>query len=62
MHCVWRNRRSLASGYHWLAMETAELLSRLKPSSNYNQLAPALREDSKKKLQLGSKSLTYWQW
>ncbi|MHC5673520.1 DEAD/DEAH box helicase [Nostoc sp.] len=39
-------RRSLASGYHWLAMETAELLSRLKPSSNYNQLAPALREDS----------------
>ncbi|MEH2434793.1 MAG: DEAD/DEAH box helicase [Nostoc sp.] len=40
-------RRSLASGYHWLAMETAELLSRLKPSSNYNQLAEALREDSK---------------
>lgn len=39
-------RRSLASGYHWLAMETAELLSRLKPSSNYNQLAEALREDS----------------
>ncbi|MEH2093617.1 DEAD/DEAH box helicase [Nostoc sp.] len=39
-------RRSLASGYHWLAMETAELLSRLKPSSNYKQLAPALREDS----------------
>ncbi|QFS52173.1 DEAD/DEAH box helicase [Nostoc sphaeroides] len=39
-------QRSLASGYHWLAMETAELLSRLKPSSNYNQLAPALREDS----------------
>ncbi|MHC5748177.1 MAG: ATP-dependent helicase, partial [Nostoc sp.] len=39
-------RRSLASGYHWLAMESAELLSRLKPSSNYNKLAPALREDS----------------
>jgi len=39
-------RRSLASGYHWLAMETAELLSRLKPSSNYNKLAEALREDS----------------
>ncbi|WP_292873795.1 hypothetical protein [Nostoc sp. LPT] len=39
-------RRSLVSGYHWLAMETAELLSRLKPSSNYNKLAPALREDS----------------
>lgn len=39
-------RRSLASGYHWLAMETAELLSRLKPSSNYNKLAPALQEDS----------------
>ena len=27
-------------------METAELLSRLKPSSNYKQLAEALREDS----------------
>ncbi|MEH2364490.1 DEAD/DEAH box helicase [Nostoc sp.] len=39
-------QRSLASGYHWLAMETAELLSRLKPSSNYNKLAEALREDS----------------
>ncbi|MEH1853694.1 MAG: DEAD/DEAH box helicase [Nostoc sp.] len=39
-------RRSLASGYQWLAMETAELLSRLKPSSNYKQLAEALREDS----------------
>ncbi|MDZ8084382.1 MAG: hypothetical protein RMY16_02130 [Nostoc sp. DedQUE12b] len=31
--CLWLS---------WLAMETAELLSRLKPSSNYNQLAPAL--------------------
>ncbi|MBS9384168.1 MAG: DEAD/DEAH box helicase [Dolichospermum sp. BR01] len=39
-------RRSLASGHHWLAMETAELLSRLKPSSNYKQQAAALREDS----------------
>jgi len=39
-------RRSLASGHHWLAMETAELLSRLKPSSNYQQQAKALREDS----------------
>ncbi|WP_371851450.1 tetratricopeptide repeat protein, partial [Sphaerospermopsis reniformis] len=39
-------RRSLASGHHWLAMETAELLSRLKPSSNYQQQAQALREDN----------------
>jgi SNF2 family DNA or RNA helicase len=39
-------RRSLTSGYYWLAMETAELLSRLKPSSNYKQLAETLREDS----------------
>ncbi|AHJ28597.1 DEAD/DEAH box helicase [Nodularia spumigena CS-584] len=39
-------RRSLASGHHWLAMESAELLSRLKPSSNYSQQAATLREDS----------------
>ncbi|WP_341531346.1 DEAD/DEAH box helicase (plasmid) [Nostoc sp. UHCC 0302] len=39
-------RRSLASGYHWLAMETAELLSRLEASSNYKKQAEALREDS----------------
>lgn len=39
-------RRSLASGHHWLAMETAELLSRLKPSSNYQQQAQAIREDN----------------
>jgi SNF2 family DNA or RNA helicase len=39
-------RRSLASCHHWLTMETAELLSRLKPSSNYKQQAAALREDS----------------
>jgi SNF2 family DNA or RNA helicase len=39
-------RRSLSSGHHWLAMETAELLSRLKPSSNYKKQAEALREDS----------------
>jgi hypothetical protein len=39
-------RRSLASGHHWLAMESAELLSRLKPSSNYKKQAEALREDS----------------
>ncbi|BAY41538.1 SNF2-related protein (plasmid) [Nostoc sp. NIES-2111] len=39
-------RRSLASGHHWLAMETTELLSRLKPSSNYDQQAATLREDS----------------
>ncbi len=39
-------QRALASGHHWLAMETAELLSRLKPSSNYHQQAVTLREDS----------------
>ncbi len=39
-------RRSLASGHHWLAMESAELLSRLKPSSNYKKQAQALREDN----------------
>jgi SNF2 family DNA or RNA helicase len=39
-------RLSLASGHHWLTMETAELLSRLKPSSNYKKQAAALREDS----------------
>ncbi|MBE9209445.1 DEAD/DEAH box helicase [Nostoc sp. LEGE 06077] len=39
-------RRALTSGHHWLAMETAELLSRLKPSSNYQKQAEALREDS----------------
>ena len=39
-------RRSLTSSHHWIAMETAELLSRLKPSSNYKQQAEALREDS----------------
>jgi hypothetical protein len=36
-------RRSLASGYQWLAMETAELLSRLKPSSNYTCRGTARR-------------------
>ncbi|MDF5724406.1 MAG: DEAD/DEAH box helicase [Rhizonema sp. PD37] len=39
-------RRAIASGHHWLAMETAELLSRLKPSSNYKKQADTLREDS----------------
>ena len=39
-------RRAIASCHHWLAMETAELLSRLKPSSNYKKQAEALREDS----------------
>jgi len=29
-------QQALASGYHWLAMETAELLSRLKPRSTYD--------------------------
>ncbi|MDF5733716.1 MAG: SNF2-related protein, partial [Rhizonema sp. PD38] len=41
------SRKSVyASGHHWLAMETAELLSRLKPSSNYKKQADTLREDS----------------
>ncbi len=39
-------RRSLASGHHWLAMETAELLSRLEPISNYKKQADTLRENS----------------
>ena len=38
-------RRAIASDHHWLAMETPELLSRLKPSSNYKQQAEVLRED-----------------
>ncbi len=34
------------SGYNWLAMESAELLSRLKPRSHYGKLAKSLRQDS----------------
>ncbi|MEO3704013.1 hypothetical protein [Trichormus azollae] len=38
-------RRAIASGHHWLAMETGELLSRLKSSSYYKQQAEALRKE-----------------
>lgn len=39
-------QQAQGSGYRWLAMETAELLSRLKPRSTYNTQAAVLREDS----------------
>lgn len=39
-------QQALGSGYHWLAMETAELLSRLKGRSTHNTQAAVLREDS----------------
>jgi len=35
-----------AAGYHWLAMESAELLSRLKPRSRYGNQAKELRQNS----------------
>lgn len=35
-----------AAGYYWLAMEAAELLSRLKPRSHYSKQATALRQNS----------------
>ncbi|MGJ5674326.1 MAG: DEAD/DEAH box helicase [Nostochopsis sp.] len=38
-------QQAVASGYHWLAMETAELLSRLKPHSSYETQAEILGED-----------------
>jgi superfamily II DNA or RNA helicase len=38
-------QQAVTSNYHWLAMETAELLSRLKPRSTYNTQAAVLRED-----------------
>nr|WP_042342577.1 DEAD/DEAH box helicase [Calothrix sp. PCC 7507] len=37
--------QAVKSSYHWLAMETAELLSRLKPNSTYDTQAEILRED-----------------
>ena len=37
--------QAIASEYHWLGMETAELLSRLKPNSSYGTTAEILRED-----------------
>jgi len=39
-------QQAMASGYHWLAMETAELLFRLRPHSTYNVQAAILREES----------------
>lgn len=39
-------QQALGSGYRWLAMETAELLSRIKPRSAHNTQAAVLREDS----------------
>lgn len=38
--------RAGASGYHWFAMEMAELLSRIKPKSTYDIQANILREGS----------------
>ncbi|MBW4607297.1 MAG: DEAD/DEAH box helicase [Hassallia sp. WJT32-NPBG1] len=38
-------QQAVASGYHWLAMESAELLSRLKPNSSYETQAEILGED-----------------
>jgi superfamily II DNA or RNA helicase len=38
-------QRAVTSGYYWLAMETAELLSRLKPRSTYDTQAAILRQD-----------------
>ena len=37
--------QAIASEYHWLAMETAELLSRLKPDSSYGTQGSILRDD-----------------
>ncbi len=38
--------QAVASGYDWVAMEAAELLSRLKPRSSYETKAAILREES----------------
>ena len=37
---------AISVGYHWLGMEAAELLSRLKPRSTYDMQASILREAS----------------
>jgi len=37
--------QAVKSSYHWLAMETAELLSRIKPHSSYETQAEILRAD-----------------
>ena len=39
-------RRAAIAGYHWLAMEVAELLARLDPDNNYGEQANLLREGS----------------
>lgn len=38
-------KRAQAAGYDWLAMEAAELLSRLKPNSPYGKQAAAWRQE-----------------
>ncbi len=38
--------QAIASEYHWLAMETAEMLSRLKPHSSYSTSSEILQEDT----------------
>ncbi|NET37097.1 MAG: DEAD/DEAH box helicase [Cyanothece sp. SIO1E1] len=38
--------QAVATGYHWLAMEAAELLAQLKPNSSYDIQAEVLRQDS----------------
>ncbi len=38
--------QAVASGFHWLAMEIAELLSRLKPRSTYDTQAEIMRDGS----------------
>ncbi|WP_088243537.1 DEAD/DEAH box helicase [Calothrix rhizosoleniae] len=37
--------QAMTSGYHWLAMETAELLCRLKPRGGYDTQAEILRSE-----------------
>ncbi len=39
-------QQAVASGYNWLAIEAAELLSRIKPSSDYKIQAEKLRQDT----------------
>jgi len=43
-------QQAVASGYHWIAIETAELLARLKPNSTYKTQAEVLREDGHQEL------------
>ncbi len=38
--------QAVKSGYYWLAMETGELLARLKPESTYKTQAEILQEDN----------------